>query len=169
MTAAADFLTLLVRQLGDEPSALDVVSALVPEVADLAQVFLLDGNHLRLAAYRHINPEQHPVLDELARVHRPRLDHPTDPVAHVMRTREARLSTWIKREHVERATADARVHAIFDVIQPRNIVIVPLELDSDVFGAIVVAMSSSSRRFMEGDLEFMRGFAKQVSRIMRRE
>jgi hypothetical protein len=163
MTAAADYLTTLVQSMGTSPSPQDVVDALVPEAADLAQIFVRRGDELRMVAYRHIDPDHHPVLAELERIHRPAIDHPTDPIARVMRTGEARLSTWIKREDVQRATADHRVHAMFDVLQPRNIVIVPLCRDNDCYGALVVTLSSSGRRFMEGDLEFMRRLAGRVA------
>ena len=52
-------------------------------------------------------------------------------------------------------------------IHLRNIVIVPLELNNKVLGAIVVAISS--RRLMEGDLDFMREFAERAAKIMRHE
>lgn len=138
-----------------------------PELTDLAQVFVRRGDELHLVAYRHIDPTKHAVLSELARVHRPSLDHPTDPVALVVRTGEPRLVTWVRREHVERATSDPRVHAIFDAIQPRNIVIVPLEREGVRYGAIVVAMSSTSRRFIEGDLEFMSELARSIGPRLR--
>jgi len=107
------------------------------------------------------------VLEELARVHRPRIDHPSDPVALVIRTGEARLNTWIERRDVERATRDARVHAIFDVIRPRNIILVPLARGGEAFGALVVAVSSSSRRLVEADLVLMRSFAEGVGPRLR--
>jgi hypothetical protein len=162
MVAEADYLTGLVERLGAAPSAGDVTDALVPELADLAQVFLRRGDEIHLVAYRHIDEAHHAILAELARVHRPRVDHPADPVAQVMRTGEARLVTWLRRQNVERATSDTRVHAVFDAIQPRCIVIVPLERQGERYGAIVVAMSSTSRRFIEGDLDFMSDLARRV-------
>jgi GAF domain-containing protein len=167
MTAAADYLTSLVQAIGSSPSPQDVVDVLVPEAADLVQVFARHGDELRLVAYRHIDPEHHPVLEELAKIHRPSIDHPTDPVAHVMRTGEARLITWVTREDVERVTPDNRVHAMFDVLQPRNIVFVPLCRENTCYGALVVTLSSSGRRFMEGDLEFMREFGAKVGPAIR--
>lgn len=167
MTAAADYLTTLLQVLGPSPSPQDVVEALVPEAADLVQMFARHGDELRQVAYRHIDPDHHPVLEELGRIHRPSIDHPTDPVVRVMRTGEARLSTWVKREDVLRATSDHRVHAMFDVLQPRNIVIVPLCREDTCYGALVVVLSSSGRRFMEGDLEFMRELAARVGPAVR--
>jgi hypothetical protein len=72
------------------------------------------------------------------------------------------MSTWIRREQVETITSDARVHAIFDAIRPRNVVVVPLERAGERYGALVMALSSSGRRFIEGDLEFFREFAARV-------
>ena len=167
VAAAADFLTNLVERLGSNPSPDDVVNALVPEAADLAQLFVEAQGELRLVAFRHLDPEYHPVLQELARIHHPSIDHPTDPVALVMRTLEPRLSTWVRRADVERATADARVHAMFDVLEPRNIVIVPLCRENACFGALVIVLSVSGRRFIEGDLEFMVQFAARVGPTIR--
>ena len=78
---APDFVTLLLERIGRTPSPEDVVDALVPEIVDLAQIFVSVGNQFRLIAYRHIDPEFHPVLEELALVHRPAADHPSDPIA----------------------------------------------------------------------------------------
>jgi hypothetical protein len=168
MTAAADYVTTLLDRVGTSPSPQDVVDALVPEAADLVQMFVRVGDELRLVAFRHINPEQHPVLEQLAAVHRPSIDSVSDPVAHVIRTGEARLSTWVRRQDVERVTADTRVHAVFDVLQPRNIVVVALsrERGRDRYGALVIVLSSSSRRFIAGDLEFMREFAARVGPLV---
>jgi GAF domain-containing protein len=167
MSAATDFIAALIERLGPAPSPQEVVDVLVPEAADLVQMFVRVNDELRLTAYRHINPEHHPILQELATVHRPSIDHPTDPVALVMRTREARLSTWIQRAHVERVTPDTRVHAMFDVLRPRAIIIVPLSAGPVCYGALVIVLSSSGRRFMEGDLEFMKEFAARVGPIVR--
>jgi hypothetical protein len=167
MAPPIDFVAVLFERLGASPTPEDVVSALVPEWVDLAQVFVRRNDHIRLVAYHHIDPGFHPILEELARVHRPSVDHPTDPVAIVMRTRTPRMSTWIQRRDVERTSGDARVHAIFDAIRPRNIVVVPLARGGEAYGAIVVAMSSSSRHFVHGDLEFMTAVAEKVGPILR--
>ena len=167
MSAATDFLTMLIERLGPSPMPQDLVDALVPEAADFVQVFVRVGHELRLVAFRHIDPGYHPVLQELARVHHPSIDHPADPVAHVMRTCEPRLSTFVRREHVEHVTADTRVHAMFDVLRPRNVVIVPLQNADACYGALVIVLSSSSRRFMEGDLEFMSELAARVGPIVK--
>lgn len=167
MTAEIPYLTALVASVGRAPTPQDVVDALVPEVADLAQLFLRVGDALRLVAFHHIDPEQHPILEELANVHRPSIDHPEDPVARVIRTGLGRISTWVRREDVERATKDTRVHNVFDVLQPRSVVIVPLSRDGNHFGALVIAFSTSRRQFVEGDLEFMREFAARVGPAIR--
>jgi hypothetical protein len=166
MVAATNHLTGLLEQIGSAPTAQDLVNALVPESVDIAQVFLVRDDRLQMVASRHIDPAYQPALDELARIHRPLLQDPRDPVAAVIRTGEPRLSTWVRRQDVERATSDVRVHEIFDVVQPRNIVVVPLERESVRYGAIVVAMSSTSRRFIEGDLEFMCELATRVGPIL---
>ena len=167
MAASTDYLTGLVAGLGTSPSPQALVDALVPETADLVQLFVRVGDELRLVAFRHINPDHHPVLEELARVHRPSIHDPADPVAHVVRTGEARLSTWVRRDQVERVTPDTRVHAMFDVLRPRNIVIVPLAGPSGRYGALVIVLSSSGRTFVQGDLEFMREFAERVGPTVR--
>jgi hypothetical protein len=164
-----DFVALLLEQAGPSPTPADVVGALVPEVVDLAQVFVAVDGALHLVSYRHIDPEFHPILEELARVHRPRLDHPTDPVAHVVRSGTPAMSRWIERRDVERATGDVRVHQIFDAIRPRNIIIVPLGAHERAFGAIVVAVSSSSRRLIEADLALMASFGQKVGQVLRVE
>jgi hypothetical protein len=164
-----DFVTSLLEQLGPAPAPADVVDALVPEVVDLAQVFVAIGGELHLVAYRHIDPDFHPILEELARVHRPRLDHPTDPIAHVIRSGIPAMSRWVERRDVERATVDVRVHQMFDAIRPRNIIVVPLAADGRAFGAILVAVSSSSRRLIDLDLAVMASFAQRVGEVLRVE
>jgi hypothetical protein len=167
MASATDFVALLLERIGPAPTPDDVVKALVPEWADLAQLFARRGNEIHLLAYHHIDPAFHPILDELARVHRPSVDHATDPVASIIRTRTPRMTTWVQRKDVERATSDTRVHAMFDAIGPRNIVLVPLARGNEAYGALMVAMSASSRHFVDGDLEFMVFVAEKVGPILR--
>ena len=169
MHTPPDFVTFLLEQVGAEPTPADVVAALVPEAVDLAQVFVVKGEELHLVSYCHIDPAFHPILEELARVHRPRLDSPIDPVAHVVRSGKPAMSRWIERRDVERATGDVRVHQIFDAIRPRNIIVVPLVAADRAFGAIVAAVSSSSRRLIEPDLELMASFARRVGPVLRVE
>jgi hypothetical protein len=167
MPAAADYLTMLIEGLGASPSPQEVVDALVPEVADLVLMFVTVDDRLRLIAFSHIDPEHHALLAQLAAIHRPSIDDPADPVAHVMRTQEARLFTYVTRQQLERTTPDLRVHAVFDAVQPRNIVVAPLLRDNACCGALVVAVSSSARRFIEGDLEFVRHLGARVGPIIR--
>jgi len=167
MGAAADFVTGLIERMGGSPSPQEAVDVLVPDVADVVQLFVRVGDELRLLAFRHIDPDYHPVLLELAAIHHPPLDHPTDPVALVVRTGEPRLSKWAQRAHVERATPDVRVHAIFDVLQPRALVVVPLRRDDTCYGAMVVTLSSSGRHFIEGDLDFISGLAARLGPLIR--
>ena len=162
MAGQVSYLTVLLGTVGVSPSPQDVVDALVPDAADVAMMFVRVRDELQLVASSHIDPDQQPLLDELALIHHPPVDHKTDPVAHVMRTGTAVMSTWVRKEQVERVTSDARVHAVFDAVQPRNIVIVPLNRDGRCYGALVVALSLSGRRFIEGDLEFMRELAARI-------
>jgi len=167
MTREASYLSVLLGSVGVSPSPQDVVNALVPDAADVALMFVRKGDEFQIIACKHIDPDQQHVLDELATVHRPAVDHASDPVAHVVRTGSPALSTWVRKEQLERITTDPRVHAAFDKVQPRNVVVVPLERDGDRYGALVIALSVSGRRFIEGDLEFMRGFAAAVGPAMR--
>jgi hypothetical protein len=56
---------------------------------------------------------------------------------------------------------------MFDVLRPRGIVLVPLHRDGICYGAMVVALSSSGRQFIEGDLEFLGGLAARVGPLVR--
>jgi GAF domain-containing protein len=166
MTSDVSYLAMLLGSVGGSPSPQDVVDVLVPDAADVALMFVRERDEFRIVASKHIDPDQQPVLDELAQVHHPHVDHKADPVANVVRTGTSVLSTWVSKEQVERITTDRRVHEAFDKVQPRNIVIVPLEREGVRYGAIVVALSVSGRRFIEGDLEFMREFAASVGPAM---
>ena len=82
------------------------MGALVPEVADLVQMFVVHGDELRLTAYRHIDPAFHSLLEELAAIDRPSVSDPVEPVAQAIRTSQSRLSTWVRRDQVQRATTE---------------------------------------------------------------
>jgi GAF domain-containing protein len=167
MPPAGQYARKLAADLGADPSPEALVDALVPEAADLVQLFVRVSDELRLVAFRHIDPGHHPALAELAAVHHPPIHHPTDPVAQVLRNGKPRLSNWVRRQHVEQVTLDRRVHAIFDVLQPRSIVLVPLSRANSCYGVLVSAFSASGRQFDEGDLEFMTEFAAHVAAVLR--
>ena len=84
-------------------------------------------------------------------------------MAHVGRTGEGVLVTWITRQNIERATDDRRVHAIFDAFGPRNIVVVPIRDGDYVF---VAAISDTPRKFIEDDLEFLTELATRLARLL---
>ena len=92
-------------------------------------------------------------LDNLAAIYNTRTDDPRDPVALLGRTGKGVLVSTVTRAHIERATDDERVHAIFDAFGPRNIVVVPLRGGEYV---IVAAVSDTPRSLYEDDLECLR-------------
>ncbi len=114
-------------------------------------------------AYGHMDPDKSAVLDELAYVHRPAADGSRDPVAQVGRAGKGHVVAWVTRQNVERATADTRIHAIFDAIMPRNIVLVPVTGGDYV---IVAAISDTPRRFFDDDLEFLTMLARRIAPML---
>jgi GAF domain-containing protein len=163
MTAAIDVVNRILAELGPAPTARSLVEALIPEIADSCIVFRREANAYRIEAWAHLDPAKHPLLDELARIHRPAADDPRNPVATVGRSNKGVLVSWITRAHVERATDDPRVHAIFDAFGPRNIVVVPIRAGDYV---LVAAMSNSPRKFYEDDLEFLTQLAGRIAPLL---
>lgn len=167
MTAAADPLNAYVKAAGPAPTPQQVVDVLVPEVADLAAIFLKEGDRLGLAAFQHLNPRQLPLLEKVQRVHAPRVDDEASLVAEVVRTGEGVLLPWIDERAAEQIQ-NPRIRAIFKALGATNVMVVPLPNGVAVHGALVLAISGSGRQFTRDDLEFAAEFARRGGPILKR-
>ena len=163
MTAATHFVTRIIEELGPAPTPHTLVAALIPEVADSCLLFCREARRYRLCAWGHISAAKSALLEELAAIHQPAVDDPRDPVAAVGRSGEGVLVPCVTREHIERATDDPRMHALFDAFGPRNIVIVPIRNGDYV---MVTAISDSPRKLLVDDLEFLTELAGRVAPLL---
>ena len=155
---------MLLASIPPQPSAWDVVEALVPAWADFAVMLLSRSGCLHVAAFAHIDPLQMTTLHEFQQHHVPSIDDPVSPVARVFRTRVPELLGPEELAVVEQHTTNDGTRAALRALGRRTSLLVPLIEDPSGAGAargvLVTAMSSSGRRVDEDDLRMLAALAQ---------
>jgi hypothetical protein len=162
MPGPTDPVARLIRRLGDTPTPEGLVDAIVPEVADACIVFHREGTQLNIVALGHMDPAKHALLAELVDLYHPSTVDARDAIGIAAATGEGRVVSWITRQNVERASDDSRIHAVFEAVAPRSVVIAPT---GDY--VIVTVISDTARRFFEDDVETLRTLGTRLRPMQR--
>jgi PAS domain S-box-containing protein len=136
----------------------------VPRLADWCVVDVLDENEaLQRLAITHRDPEKLRLLQELTEKRPPRLDSPIGS-GHTLSTGKAELHREIPEELLVAATGGEPESLRFlERLQLRSLLSVPLIVRGRPFGAIVLAMAESGRRYTERDLHVAQELAGRAS------
>jgi len=105
-------------------------------------------------------------LAEFQHLHHPAVDDALSVAAHVVRTGEPVLRSSITEADANRIE-NVRVRVLLQILEPRNVAAVPLANQARRYGALVAAISGSSRSFIQDDLEFLMDVATRVGPSLR--
>ncbi|HEV2149010.1 MAG TPA: PAS domain S-box protein, partial [Longimicrobiaceae bacterium] len=142
----------------DPAATLESLSALlVPRLADSCVVYLLDaeGAVQRLAAV-HADPERQARIRDRLHRYAPELDCLVPPVAHVLRTGEAR---FVATAEARRGDENPRCEERRGDLDPAALLVVPLRARGRILGALSLGFESA--RTPDAD---DRGLVEEVAR-----
>jgi PAS domain S-box-containing protein len=135
----------------------------VPRIADWCAVYVVeeDGRTERVAV-SHADPSRRGLVEEYLRL------YPIDPqgeagVAKVIRTGSAELLPHISDDVLRALSVDERQYSMLREMGLSSGVIVPMQADDQVLGAITLISAESGRIFGEEDLEFARNLANRAA------
>jgi PAS domain S-box-containing protein len=160
-----DATTLLNRSLDYQERVHDLARVVVPRLADwcVVNVATDDGRYERLTIVHGDEPE-----DELAaRLHRTcpaPADH--DPVVQVLRSGEPLVIEQVSAEYLSSIAESPEHLRRLNDLGIRSLMIVPMELNGRVLGAISLATAESGRSLTAADLPLSMELAQRAAMAM---
>jgi signal transduction histidine kinase len=157
-TARAQFLAdagkMLSSTLDYEATLQNVARLAVPAVADWCAVDVREENELERVAVAHADAGKIELVQRLCR-HYPERADLEHGVAHVMRAGVPELVPEVRFELLRDSARDEVELELLQLLDPRSYLIVPLQGRGETFGALTLALTGSTRRFDESDLELV--------------
>jgi signal transduction histidine kinase len=134
---------------------------LVPRMADWCAIHL-DGTSDEELPIAHVDPTKLEVLRTLYRRFPPDVDFPHGHL-HVVRTGEAQIVTNVDPDYQREVAQNAEHLALLQAIDCCSFIIVPLRVQNNVFGAMMLGYSDSRRRYTEEDLVLASELARRAA------
>jgi PAS domain S-box-containing protein len=123
----------------------------VPALADLCVVDVLEGNALRPAVVRHLDPDKQVRVEELRRRAPVDLDSP-QPQAEVLRTRTPLLVTEVTEEGLRSDARDDEHFQHLQALSLRSLMVLPMVARGRALGTLTLAITESDRRYGDAEL-----------------
>jgi PAS domain S-box-containing protein len=153
--------TLLGARLEVDTTLRDLTRLVVPRLADIAMVDLIEGASLRRVAVTHRDPARQSALMEIG---------PLGPLIskgrglyEVARTGEEEFFPVVDDEMLRATSRDEAHLAIVRAMGPRSTMIVPLTGHSGVLGAFTMVIVDETRRYDRSDLAAARAIADRAA------
>lgn len=139
-----------------------VVERSIRVLGDLCAVVLIDeeAGELRPAAVAHRDPRRAAAIEDLLRQHPERLGEGL--AGRVVALAEPLFLQRVKREVLEPQLKRGR-EWFLDELDPRSLIVVPLQLGSVALGAIYYVSSAANRSFTVQDLRFAQELADRLA------
>jgi serine phosphatase RsbU (regulator of sigma subunit) len=159
----AQFLSEAVERLSsslDYQRTLDeAMRVLIPRFADWAAVDLVnDAGGIDLVAVAHRDPEMIQWARAVREKYPPAIEDETG-VGAVIRTRDAVFRPTLDRAELAAAAVDEGMTEALEILAPQSVLIVPLEVQGRVLGAMTLIRSEIDRPYTTDDL----GLAQDVA------
>ncbi|MET0400358.1 MAG: GAF domain-containing protein [Longimicrobiaceae bacterium] len=154
--------SLLASSLDVGETVRHVGEVVVPELADLVQVYLLEGGRLVRVASTCADPARRPLVEALDRRGVLRLDGDL-PQAVAIRTGEPQLLPWVDDEEYRRVAEDEEHLRLLRGIGARSVVVLPLPARGAPIGAIALGRFDAERAFRREDLGLAGELARRVA------
>jgi PAS domain S-box-containing protein len=146
-----------------ETTLASIADLIVPYLADWCVVDLLsDSGNLRRLAMKHADPDQSPLLDELAVRYPMSVDHAVDPMT-VVETGQPSFHPVVSLDEIERAACDEGHLTLLRQLGIASYLCVPLIARGQTLGAISLVHSRSGRRYDSDDLALAEELARRVA------
>ncbi len=154
--------SLLASSLDFHQTVRHVGEAVVPELADLAQVYLLEGGRLVRASSTCADPARQPLVDALDRRVGLRLDTEL-PQSVAIRTGEPQLIPRVDDDGYRRIAEDEEHLRLLRGIGARSVIVLPLLARGAPIGALSLGRFDPDRAFRREDLGLAGELARRVA------
>jgi GAF domain-containing protein/anti-sigma regulatory factor (Ser/Thr protein kinase) len=147
----AEASAVISKSLDQRTTLTTIANLMVPGMADLCAVHLVEGDEIKTVAVAHIPSEQ------LAAVEQRAAQFPIDPeettgVAKVIRTGRSELHATVSDADLKAASTDERRLAADRALGLSSVMVVPMLGRTGVIGAIALVYADSGRRYDDADL-----------------
>jgi signal transduction histidine kinase/CheY-like chemotaxis protein len=151
LTSSLDYSSTLAR----------VTGLIVPNLADWCAV-IVEGAPPEQTPIASVDPAIGGVLREILRRFPP---DPSSDFGHpaVLRTGTSQLTEEMPAGTLERIARSPEHLALLHQLAPRSLIVVPLRVQSTIFGAITLAWSQSPRRYGPADLTLIEELARRAA------
>ena len=139
-----------------------IVDLATEELAEYAQIFLVEGREIRRSALACTVPEKLPLLEELGRGVPHRLEG-TSPHAEVIRTRRPLLAAVVEDQLFVRAATDPAHLDLLRRIAWRSLIFAPLEARGNMIGVLACGHFRSDKPFDADDVDFAVELARRAA------
>ena len=158
----ADASVALAASLDFRATADAVASLMVPRLADMCVLSVLEGDHLVPVALRHADAEREQWAREMGRRFPTSAAGPAGS-ARAVRTGRSELVADVPPVLLEQAAVDDEHLAALQGIGMKSGLVVPLVGRSGAIGAMTLLYTNSGRRYRSTDLAFVEDVARRAS------
>ncbi len=137
--------------------------AMVPAFADYAVVDIVNDQELQPIAVAHFDPAQETLTWELVSSYHPRVDDPDSPSGRVARNGELAFYPELPAPEFRTHLPTERATELFDGLQIRSLMILPLIVRGRVFGVMNVGYTTSERTYTRADVNFGQEIARRAA------
>jgi PAS domain S-box-containing protein len=158
---------VLMSSLHYETTLKSVARLTVPFLADYCLIHRLEVNgQLRMVAAVHDNPHKQPLLDEFAHRYQVEMQNPNNLIAQVLRTGEALLVSEAPSTLAKSVNHNSRLLELYDQLNPKSLIIIPLTARKQMLGILVLAMAESNRCYDRSDLSLALELSRRAATAM---
>lgn len=151
-TVLAEATKLLNSSLDYEDTLRQLCESVVPQFGDWCAIIDLEDGRYRQLAVKHIDPEKVKWAHELHEKYPPEPNAPSG-VPAVIRTGKSELVRNITPELIAAADLDAERLAIVNQIGLSSLMVVPISVRDEVFGALTLVWAESKHHYADEDLQ----------------
>jgi PAS domain S-box-containing protein len=143
----------LASSLDYDKTLRNVARLTVPTVADYCQIYLLDERgEIRPVAAAHIDAAKEAILLDMHNRYLPNPDNRANPVVKVIRYGKPELLPEISGAFLKSIARDDEQLKIFNELEPKSGMVVPLIAHGNKLGAITFVSAESGRSYGAADL-----------------
>jgi serine/threonine-protein kinase RsbW len=167
-TFLLDVSRVLSAATGYEETLRELARVALPTLGDLCLIDLIDeeGALRRMVAY-HRDPQFEPAMQDLLGSYAPALGGP-HPSARAIANATTLWSNEMSDEFLHATTRNDRHFALIKQLEFTSYIAVPLTVEEETLGALILVSTGSGRRFGEEDVELAETLADQVATVVRK-
>ena len=154
--------SLLASALDYEKTLTHLTRLVVPRLADVCAVDILDGTATRRLAVAHVDPAKEALVRELRTRFGFNPDAPSG-VPSVLRTGRSAFLRHVRDADLVIAAQSPEQLAMFRALGMKSWIIAPLAARGRVLGAITLVMADSGRSYDDGDVALAEDLARRAA------